>query len=63
VEMSTIEKAILILAETQRAMILTNRIAIFMLCVQLVATLVAVYLAYSVKNDTIYIKRKMDDRR
>lgn len=59
-EPATLEKAILILAETQRSVHVMNKIAIFMLCVQLVVMVAVVYFAYSIKNDTIYIKRKLD---
>lgn len=57
----TIEKVLLLLVENQRAVDLTNKIGIFVLCIMFAVMVVTVYLAYSVKNDTIYIKRKLDE--
>jgi preprotein translocase subunit SecG len=59
-ESATLEKAILILAEVQRSANFMQKVSIIMLCVMFVVMVASLYLTWLVRNDTIYIKRRME---
>lgn len=57
---ATLEKAILLLTESQSSNVFYSKLAIGMVCMVAVMMLVSLYLAWKVHEDTTYLRRKAE---